>query len=47
MVQYESTKQLTIEEFRTLFYRKLSAENRWEKLSQFVPWIRFANISME
>ena len=47
MVKYESTKQLTIEEFRTPFYRKLSAENRWVKLSQVVPWDRFAKIYME
>ncbi len=47
MVHYESTKQLTIEEFRTPFYRKLSRENRWVKLSRLVPWDRFARIYLE
>ena len=47
MVRYESTKQLTIEEFKTPFYRKLSKENRWVKLSEVVPWDRFAEIYME
>ena len=47
MVRYESTKQLTIEEFKTPFYRKLSKENRWVKLSQVVPWDRFEEIYME
>jgi len=47
MVRYESTKQLTIEEFKTPFCRKLSKENRWVKLNQVVPWDRFAEIYME
>ena len=46
MVRYESTKQITIEEFRTPFYRELSPENRWVRLSKIVPWDRFAEIYM-
>ena len=47
MVRYESTKQLTIEEFKPPFYRKLSKENIWVKLSQVVLWNSFAEIYME
>jgi len=46
MVRHESTKQLTTEEFKTPFYRKLSKENRWVKLCQVAPWDRFAEIYM-
>ena len=47
MVRYESTKQISIEEFKTPFYRKLSSENRWVKLSKVVPWDHFATIYMK
>ncbi len=43
MVRYTSAKQLTIEEFKTPFQAKLSAENRWVKLSKVVPWDEFAS----
>ena len=43
MVRYISEKQLSIEEFKTPFQAKLSAENRWVKLSQVVPWDEFAS----
>lgn len=43
MVQYISEKQLSIEEFKTPFQAKLSPENRWVKLSQIVPWDKFAS----
>lgn len=46
MVHYISEKQLTIEEFKTPFQQKLSAENRWVKLSQVVPWDDFASAYM-
>jgi transposase, IS5 family len=42
MVRYISDKQLSIEEFKTPFQAKLSAENRWVKLSKVVPWDEFA-----
>jgi IS5 family transposase len=43
MVRYVSEKQLSIEEFKTPFQAKLSAENRWVKLSKAVPWDEFAS----
>lgn len=46
MIRYVSERQLTIEEFKTPFQAKLSAENRWVKLSQVVPWDKFANVYM-
>lgn len=46
MVRYISEKQLTIEEFKTPFQKKLSADNRWVKLSQAVPWDEFASAYM-
>ena len=46
MVRYISEKQLTIEEFKTPFQKKLSADNRWVKLSQVVPWDEFASAYM-
>ncbi len=47
MVRYESTRQLTIEEFKTPFQKGLSANNRWVKLSKLLPWDRFAEIYLE
>lgn len=46
MVRYTSEKQLSIEEFRTPFQAKLSPQNRWVKLSQVVPWDKFASAYM-
>jgi hypothetical protein len=46
MIRYVSEKQLTIEEFKTPFQKKLSADNRWVKQSQVVPWDKFANVYM-
>jgi hypothetical protein len=46
MVNYISENQLTIEEFKTPFHAKLSPENRWVKLSQAVPWDKFASAYM-
>ena len=43
MLRYISERQLSIEEFKTPFQAKLSAENRWVKLSQVVPWDEFAS----
>jgi len=46
MIRYVPERQLTIEEFKTPFQTKLSEENRWVKLSQVVPWDKFANVYM-
>ena len=46
MIRYISEKQLSIEEFKTPFQAKLSAENRWVKLSRVVPWDKFASAYM-
>ncbi|MFO8162959.1 MAG: transposase [Desulfatiglandales bacterium] len=46
MVNYISENQLSIEEFKTPFRAKLSPENRWVKLSQVVPWDKFASAYM-
>lgn len=44
MIRYESTAQLTIEEFKTPFQTSLLADNRWVTLSKIVPWDKFASI---
>lgn len=46
MINYQSTNQLKIEDFKTPFTRKLRADNRWVVLSQQVPWDRFAQVYM-
>ena len=43
MIRYESTNQLTIEEFKTPFQTSLLPDNRWVKLSKKVPWDKFAS----
>lgn len=44
MIQYTSTKQLSIEEFKTPFYYGLDKDNRWVRLAQQIPWDDFARI---
>ena len=44
MVAYFSEKQLSITEFETPFNTLLSPDNRWVKLSEIVPWDKFANL---
>ncbi|NOX64643.1 MAG: IS5 family transposase [Chlorobi bacterium] len=44
MTSYTSDKQLTIEGFETPFYNNLLPTNRWVKLSQIVPWDKFASV---
>jgi len=39
MKRYESTKQLTIEEFKTPFQTSLLSDNRWVKLDKAFPGI--------
>ncbi len=46
MIKYTSENQLSIEEFKTPFQARLSADNRWVKLSQAVPWDKFASAYM-
>jgi IS5 family transposase len=44
MIKYTSTKQLTIEEFKTPFYFGLDKNNRWARLASQIPWDDFARI---
>ena len=44
MINYQSTRQIGIEEFKTPFELKLSAENRWVKLASILPWDELAKI---
>jgi IS5 family transposase len=44
MIKYTSTKQLSIEEFKTPFYYGLDKNNRWARLAQQIPWDDFAEI---
>jgi IS5 family transposase len=44
MIKYNSTKQLSIEEFKTPFYYGLDKNNRWARLAQQIPWDDFAHI---
>jgi IS5 family transposase len=44
MVKYTSTKQLSIEEFKTPFYYGLDKNNRWARLADQIPWDEFAKI---
>lgn len=44
MIKYTSTKQLSIEEFKTPFYYGLDKNNRWVRLAQQIPWDDFARI---
>ena len=37
---------MSIEEFKTPFRANLSADNRWVKLAQVVPWDKFASVYM-
>lgn len=44
MIKYTSTKQLSIEEFRTPFYYGLDRTNRWVRLAEQIPWDDFARV---
>ena len=46
MVKYESTQQLSILEFKTPFQTSLRTDNKWVRLSEIVPWDRFASLYM-
>lgn len=47
MIKYTSTKQISIEEFKTPFYYGLDKNNRWARLAQKIPWDDFAKIYAE
>jgi hypothetical protein len=47
MIDYTSSAQLTIMEFETPFRSSLDPENKWVKLSESVPWDKFASIYMK
>lgn len=44
MIKYTSTRQISIEEFKTPFARGLDKNNRWVHLAQKIPWDEFARI---
>lgn len=44
MIRYKSTRQMSIEEFRTPFQVKLDKGNRWIKLGNSLPWDAMASI---
>lgn len=46
MINYQSTNQLRIEDFKTPFTIRFRADNRWVVLSQQVPWDRFVQVYM-
>lgn len=44
MIKYNSTQQLSIEEFKTPFEANLDKNNRWVKLAQLLPWDDMAKV---
>src|SRR4030042_447798 len=44
MIRYNSTRQMSIEEFKTPFQIKLDKGNRWVKLGNSLPWDAMASI---
>ena len=46
MIHYTSESQLSLDLFETPFNASLSPDNRWVKLSNVVPWDKFASIYM-
>jgi IS5 family transposase len=44
MIRYKSTRQMSIEEFKTPFQIKLDKGNRWIKLGDSLPWDAMASI---
>ncbi len=42
MIRYCSQKQLTLDGFETPFQTALDKENRWVKLSEYIPWDELA-----
>jgi hypothetical protein len=46
MIRYTPESQLSLEMFETPFDAALLSDNRWVKLSELVPWDKFASIYM-
>jgi hypothetical protein len=44
MINYTSSQQLSISEFKTPFETSLREDNRWVILSKLVPWDTFASL---
>ena len=44
MIREDNPHQLSIEEFRTPFYRGLDKTNRWVRLAQVLPWAEMIEI---
>jgi hypothetical protein len=44
MIRYNSSRQLSISEFKMPFEAKLDENNRWVVLSKIVPWEEFARL---
>jgi len=44
MVREDNPNQLSIEDFKTPFYRGLDKNNRWVRLAQVLPWEEMAKI---
>lgn len=44
MIRYISSKQLSIEEFKTPFESHLNPDNKWVKLANLIPWDEFVAI---
>jgi len=44
MIKYTSTRQLSIEEFKTPFYYGLDKNNRWAQLTDQIPWDEFVKV---
>lgn len=42
MVRYRSEKQQTLDGFEAPFQTALDPDNRWVKLSEYVPWDELA-----
>ena len=42
MIRYQSQKQLSLEEFDWPFQTALDKDNRWVKLSEWIPWDELA-----
>ena len=44
MIEYTSSSQLTLQEFKHPFHQQLREDNRWVLLDELVPWDELADI---
>ncbi len=44
MIRYQSSNQLSIEEFQTPFEMNLDKNNRWVKMAGHIPWDQLASV---